>query len=106
MVSTNSAGVVPNTLLKARLKWLGDSAISDYNRAVELATTIHGDPPKLPIFCVDGTIADYNRAIELDPKQPRAYINRGFAKQAKGDVDGATVDYNRALELAAKLAKP
>ena len=51
-------------------------------------------------------IADFNRAIELDPKQPRAYMNRGFAKQAKGDHDGAIADYNRALELAAKLAKP
>jgi tetratricopeptide (TPR) repeat protein len=76
-----------------------DGAIAEYNRAIELAA-------KLAIFCMDGTIADYNRAIELDPKQPRAYINRGFAKQAKSDVDGATVDYNRALELAAKLAKP
>ncbi len=76
-----------------------DGAIADYNRAIELAA-------KLAIFCVDGTIADYNRAIELDPKQPRAYMNRGFAKQAKDDVDGAIADYNRALELAAKLAKP
>jgi hypothetical protein len=33
-------------------------------------------------------------------------MNRGFAKQANGDVDGAVADYNRALELAAKLAKP
>ena len=76
-----------------------DGAIADYNRAIELAA-------KVTIFCVDGTIADYNRAIELDPKQPRAYMNRGFAKQAKDDVDGAIADYNRALELAAKLAKP
>jgi tetratricopeptide (TPR) repeat protein len=75
-----------------------DGAFADYNRAVELAA-------KLTIFCMDGTIADYNRAIELDPKQPRAYMNRGFAKQGKGDVDGAFADYNRALELAAKLAK-
>src|SRR6266540_3170541 len=62
-----------------------DGAIADYNRAIELAA-------KLAIFCVDGTIADYNRAIELDPKQPKAYINRGFAKQAKGDVDSAIAD--------------
>jgi Flp pilus assembly protein TadD len=55
---------------------------------------------------VDGGIADYNRAVELDPKQSRAYMNRGFFKQAKGDLDGAIADYNRALELAAKLAKP
>jgi len=75
-----------------------DGAIADYNRAIELAA-------KLGFFCMDGTIADYNRAIELDPKQPRAYMNRGFAKQAKDDVDGAIADYNRALELAAKLAK-
>ena len=26
-VSTNSAGVLPNTLLKARVKWLGDMQI-------------------------------------------------------------------------------
>ena len=77
-----------------------DGAIADYNRAIELAA-------KLTIFCVDGTIADYNRAIELDPTfAGAAYMNRGFAKQAKGDLDGAIADYNRALELAAKLAKP
>ena len=76
-----------------------DGAFVDYNRAIELAA-------KLATFCGYGTIAEFNRAIELDPKQPRAYINRGFAEQASGDLDGAIADYNRALELAAKLAKP
>jgi Flp pilus assembly protein TadD len=29
-------------------------------------------------------------------------MNRGFAKQAKGDVDGAIADFNRAIELDPK----
>src|SRR6266511_2064367 len=76
------AGAYNNRGFAKQAKGDHDGAIADYNRAIELAA-------KLAIFCVDGTIADYNRAIELDPKQPKAYINGGFAKQAKGDVDSA-----------------
>jgi tetratricopeptide (TPR) repeat protein len=32
------------------------------------------------------------------------YINRGWAKRAKGDFDGAIADYSKAIELNPKLA--
>jgi len=49
-------------------------------------------------------MADFNRAIELDPKQFKAYYNRGGAKAAAWDVNGALADYSRAIELNPKLA--
>jgi lipoprotein NlpI len=51
---------------------------------------------------LDGALADYNRAIELNPKDAKAYTNRGLVKQARADLDGALADYARAVELDPK----
>ncbi len=50
-------------------------------------------------------IADYGKAIELKPDDVEAYYNRGFTKQAKGDLDGAIADWTRAIELKPDYAE-
>jgi tetratricopeptide (TPR) repeat protein len=55
---------------------------------------LHGD--------YDGAIADYDQAIALDPKDARAYINRGAAKKGKGDFDSAIADFDKAMALIPK----
>ena len=39
-----------------------------------------------------GAIAEYDRALAVDPKYADAYLNRGKAKRAAGDLDGAIED--------------
>src|SRR5205085_1043402 len=51
-------------------------------------------------------IADYTKAIEIDPRSEFAYVNRGNARDNKGDDDGAIADYNRAIELDPRDADP
>ena len=36
-----------------------------------------------------GAIAEYQRAIDVDPNYAEAYLNRGKARRAAGDLDGA-----------------
>lgn len=51
-----------------------------------------------------GAIADYTWAIDLDPKNARAYNNRGEARRHRGDVEGAIADFTRAIEIDPKHA--
>src|SRR5437016_12409553 len=51
-----------------------------------------------------GAIAEYDRAIGVDPKYADAYLNRGKAKRAAGDLDGAIDDYEIAAAIAPDLA--
>src|SRR2546423_2133679 len=50
-----------------------------------------------------GAIAEYDRAIVIDPKYAEAYLNRGKAKRAAGDLDGAIDDYEMTANLASDL---
>jgi tetratricopeptide (TPR) repeat protein len=47
----------------------------------------------------DKAITDYSRAIELNPRDAKAYYNRGNAYDNKGQYDKAITDYSRAIEL-------
>jgi Flp pilus assembly protein TadD len=44
-------------------------------------------------------IADLTEAIRLDPEYARAYYNRGFAYEEKGDQAKAKADFAKAKEL-------
>ena len=56
---------------------------------------------------LDRAIADFNEAIRLDPdpKDARAYNNRGHAWRNKGDLDRAIADYSEAIRLDPKFAR-
>ena len=41
----------------------------------------------------------FDQAIARAPGYEEAYVNRGFAKGAQGDMAGAIADYDRAIEL-------
>lgn len=47
----------------------------------------------------DETIIACTKAIELNPKDFKAYSNRGIAHEAKGNVEQAITDHTRAIEL-------
>ena len=48
----------------------------------------------------DKAIADLSKAIELNPKDAKAYYNRGLAYgKGKGQFDKAIADFTKAIEL-------
>lgn len=51
---------------------------------------------------VDAAIESYTRAIELNPNYAEAYVNRGIAKRAKGDLEGCIDDYDKAFAINPK----
>jgi hypothetical protein len=46
-----------------------------------------------------GAVADADRAVQLAPKNHRAYLTRGLAKDALNDLQGAIKDYTSAMNL-------
>src|SRR5207302_11149627 len=50
-----------------------------------------------------GAIAQYDRALAINSKFPEAYLNRGKAKRASGDLDGAIDDYEATAELSPQM---
>ena len=48
---------------------------------------------------VDAAIESYTRAIELRPNYAEAYVNRGLARRAKGDLAGSIEDYEKAASI-------
>jgi len=81
-----------------------DSAISDYNKAIEL------DPAIGTAFDARGhayedkgeferAIADFDEAVRLNPKDAFAFSHRGAALRQRGDHDRAIADFNEAVRL-------
>jgi tetratricopeptide (TPR) repeat protein len=50
----------------------------------------------------DAAIVEFNKAIEENPKDPRAYANRGTAYRASGKFAEALADFSKAIEVAPK----
>lgn len=81
-----------------------ESALSDYEKAIELAP--YAPDPYLNRGIVyerlenwEEAIADYNRVLEIDPEDPLAYNNRGNAEAGNGEWSKAIADYQKAFEL-------
>lgn len=51
---------------------------------------------------VDAAIESYTRAIKLSPNYAQAYVNRGLARRAKGDLAGSIEDYEKAGSIDPK----
>jgi tetratricopeptide (TPR) repeat protein len=45
------------------------------------------------------SLALWDHAVRVDPDHAIAHLNRGWARQASGDLDGAIADFSRAIEL-------
>ena len=53
----------------------------------------------------DKAIADCTEAIRLDPKDAKAYCNRGVAYGSKGEYDKAIADFTEAIRLDPKYGR-
>lgn len=51
---------------------------------------------------VDAAVESFTRAIELSPNYAEAYVERGMAKRAKGDLAGSIEDYEKAGSINPK----
>ncbi len=51
---------------------------------------------------VADALASYDRAVAADPAWAAAYVKRGMARRAKGDLNGSIEDYERAEGLDAR----
>lgn len=54
---------------------------------------------------VDEAIVSYTKAIELKPDFAEAYVKRGMARRAKGELDGSIEDYERAGSIDPKATQ-
>jgi TonB family protein len=88
------------------LKGEYDSAVNDYNKAIEL------NPKDAVAYLNRGrayhsktnydlAIADFAKAIEINPKDLSAYLNRGDAFEKKGNPQQALGDYKKVVEIDA-----
>ncbi|MGD1872041.1 MAG: tetratricopeptide repeat protein [Mastigocoleus sp.] len=86
-----------------------ESAIEDFNRAIEIAPNIT-DPYLNRGTALEGlgrwsdAIADYNRILDLDPDDAMAYNNRGNAYAGIGNWEEAIANYRKATEIAPTFA--
>ena len=81
-----------------------ESAIEDYNRAVEFnpfSAEAYFNRGNAYVYSglYNLAIEDYNRAIELNPLFSDAYNNRGVAYKSLGKYWTAISDFQRAVEL-------
>ncbi|HEV2666090.1 MAG TPA: tetratricopeptide repeat protein, partial [Blastocatellia bacterium] len=98
-----------------------EGAMRDFDRAIDLATTLSPGSvaanhigvivPEAAVIHYnrgvirydlhdwDGAIADFDEALMLNPHRVMALIKRGNARFNKGDLDEAINDFNQAIRL-------
>lgn len=54
---------------------------------------------------VDAAIETYTKAIESNPAYAEAYVKRGLARRAKGDLSGSIEDYEQASSIDPKATR-
>ena len=85
-----------------------DRAISDFTEAILIDTTDRVGALRFRSIAlrqrgdIEGAIMDADKAIRLYPDYNAAYVARGLAYEAKGDIGRARADYSVALALPAK----
>jgi tetratricopeptide (TPR) repeat protein len=86
-----------------------DSALKDYNRAVELAPDNTGIYYNRGVLFVsqkdyDSALKHYDTAIRLNPAYVAALFNRGRIFEFRNDFAHAQADFSEAIRLAPKAA--
>lgn len=88
-----------------------DEAISDYDTAITEMDSIYaeihinrGVAYARGKGQYDKAISDYTKAIEINPKDTKAYNNRGIAYQSTGQYELAIADFNKAIEINPRYA--
>jgi serine/threonine protein kinase len=92
----------------ARDPALLQSALTDLNRAVELAPTIpdafrcRGNI-RITMEDIEGALNDFTRTLELTPRDIYSMVNRSFIRINTGDLEGTVQDCTRALSIDPNL---
>lgn len=84
------------------------AALSDHNRAVELAprfppARINRAALRRSLGDINGAIEDYDAAIRYDREYYQAYLGRARARAQLGNAEGAIADFTAALRLDPSL---
>jgi tetratricopeptide (TPR) repeat protein len=87
-----------------------DSAIQDYNKAIELNAreySLFYDRGNLFLIKrqYDNAIKDYDKALALNPRHAKSYFNRGAAYADKSQYDRAIQDFSKTIEIDARDAQ-
>ena len=87
-----------------------ERALSDFNRALELAATASNYSQRgltyLRLKDFDRAIVDYNKAVELEPRSAAHINDRGVAYMDLQDYKRAIADFDRAIELDPRYPLP
>lgn len=89
LIGTGAVITSAGFMLVASEKAFAESAEFYYKRAIKK----HKDGDFY------GAISDYSKAIKINPRDSKAYNNRGNSKSALKDNDGAIADYSKAIEI-------
>jgi tetratricopeptide (TPR) repeat protein len=85
-----------------------DSALRDFDRAVEIGGTAGGYLRRASVRAakgdLDGALADCKVAIEKDGANYHAYSERAHIKAAGNDLEGSLSDFNQAARLETNSA--
>jgi tetratricopeptide (TPR) repeat protein len=55
---------------------------------------------------IGNALADYNEAIRIDPTDARTFMNRGTARDWRGDIEEAIADYSEAIRIDPRGVDP
>jgi tetratricopeptide (TPR) repeat protein len=77
----------------------GNPSASIAAKALDLRASAYLDKQRY-----EQAIKDYDEVIRLDPGYPLAYINRGRAHRAIGNIDAAIKDYDAAIKITPGIA--
>jgi tetratricopeptide (TPR) repeat protein len=81
-----------------------NAALAEFNRALELDAQSTALNSRAGLYLSLGqfepAIRDFDELIAHDSSNSLAYLNRGVAKEQRGDLESALKDYGRSVEIA------
>ena len=85
---------------EARPADTGDIMVTGSRRHAPVVADRVEDFARAPDDDLDGVMARFDQALARDPHNSRAWLDRGRARQRKGDLAGALDDIDHAIRLA------